>query len=208
MLERVDHLVYAAPDLDAAIDALESTVGVRAKPGGRHPGEGTRNALIALGPASYLEILAPDPEQPLPDRPLWLGLEGLVRPRLTAWAVQARHLEGVVDRAAAAGVRLGGVAEGSRQNAGGKLLSWQFTDPHLMTAEGLVPFFIDWGTSPHPAASAPGGVSLFALRGEHPNPAGVRALLRGLGLRLPVTKGPRAALVAGLETPKGFVELR
>jgi hypothetical protein len=27
-------------------------------------------------------------------------------------------------------------------------------------------------------------------------------------VKLPVTKGPRAALIAGLETPKGFVELR
>ena len=85
---------------------------------------------------------------------------------------------------------------------------WKFTDPHVVVAGGLVPFFIDWGASPHPAASAPGGASLSALRGEHPNPAGAAALLRSLGLELPVTKGPRPALIAVLDTPRGLIELR
>ena len=204
----LDHLVYAVPDLDRGVEELERMLGVRAVAGGRHPGEGTRNALIALGQDSYLEILAPDPGQPLPDRPLWLGLEGLKRPCLTAWAVKVRELEETAGRARASGVRLGPAIEGSRGPADGVLLTWTFTDPHAVVADGLVPFLIDWGASPHPAASAPGGVSLLALRAEHPNPAGVRRLLRALGLNLPITKGPRAALIATLETPRGLVELR
>jgi hypothetical protein len=206
--EPVDHLVYGAPDLEAAVDAVETLTGVRAAPGGRHPDEGTRNALVALGPDSYLEILAPDPGQPLPDRPLWLGLEGLAKPRLTAWAVKAPDLEGLEARARASGVRLGPVTPGSRRRADGHLLRWTFTDPRTVVAEGLVPFLIDWGASPHPAASAPGGISLVALRAEHPNPAGVGSLLRALDLNLPVTRGPRATLIATLETPRGLVELR
>ncbi len=75
-------------------------------------------------------------------------------------------------------------------------------------ADGLVPFFIDWGASPHPARSAPEGVSLLALRGEHPYPSGVCSILRALGIDLPVTKGERAALIAVLEGPKGTVELK
>jgi hypothetical protein len=208
MLQRVDHLVYAVPDLDQGIEALKARLGVRAAPGGKHLEEGTRNALIALGPDSYIEVLAPDPSQPAPARPLWLGLEGLSQPRLTGWAVKASELEDVRDRVRASGVRLGPVVAGNRKRPDGTLLSWEFTDPHILVAEGLVPFLIDWGASKHPAASAPGGVSLLALRGEHPHPAGVRALLKGLDVRLPVTKGPRATLIAGLETPKGFVELR
>jgi hypothetical protein len=207
-LERLDHLVYAVPDLEKGIDQLEAGLGIRATAGGRHVEEGTRNALIALGPDSYVEILGPDPSQAVPDRPLWLGLEGLAEPRLTAWAIKASRLEATRDRVRAAGVRLGPVVEGSRKRPDGTLLSWEFTDPHVVVAEGLVPFLIDWGGSPHPAASASGGLSLVALRAEHPHPAGVRSLVRALGLNLPVTKGPRAALIAGLQSPKGFIELR
>ena len=208
MIDVIDHLVYAVPDMGSAVADLEARLGVRAAHGGRHPGEGTRNALIALSPESYLEILAPDPDQPPPNRPLWLGLEGLVQPRLTAWAIKSPHLDGLASRAAEAGMRLGPVISGTRRRSDDVVLFWRFTDPHVVVAGGLVPFFIDWGTSPHPAVSAPGGVSLSALRGEHPNPAGVAALLRSLGVELPVTKGPRSSLIAVLETPSGLVELR
>ncbi len=208
MLDRLDHLVYAVPSLDAAVEDLENRLGVRAVPGGSHPGEGTRNALIALGSGSYLEVLAPDPGQPRPARPLWMGLEGLDRPRLTAWAIKARDVDGVLRRARISGLDLGPVTAGSRRRPDGSLLTWRFTDPHVVLGQGLVPFFVAWGKSAHPADAAPGGVSLFAFRAEHPNPADVLGPLAALGLKLPVTNGPRAALIAGLETPKGFVELR
>src|SRR4051794_21812651 len=40
LLDRIDHLVYATPDLTVGIDTAERQFGVRASPGGRHPGEG------------------------------------------------------------------------------------------------------------------------------------------------------------------------
>src|SRR5215471_10466649 len=119
MLRFLDHLVYAVPDLDRGIDDLEAQLGVRAVAGGRHLGEGTRNALIGLGPDSYLEILGPDPSQEAPDRPLWLGLEGLSAPRLTGWAIKASRLEEVRDRVRASGVRLGPVVAGNRKRPDG-----------------------------------------------------------------------------------------
>ena len=208
LLARVDHLVYATPDLNRGVEALEKLLGVRATPGGQHPGRGTRNALITLGPATYLEIIAPDPEQPHPKTPRPFGIDGLKEPRLVAWAAKGDDLDRLKDEASRNGARLGEVISGSRRRTDGVLLSWRYTDPQTVLADGLVPFFIDWGQSPHPARTAAQGASLIALRAEHPDAQRVQRLLRELGLDLPVQKGATPALVAIIDAPRGRVELR
>ena len=208
LLRQIDHLVYATPDLSAGVERIEALLGVRATPGGQHPGEGTRNALIALGPTSYLEILAPDPEQPKPDRSRRFGIDTLSGPRLVTWAAKGRNLTQTVNDARRRGVPLGDVISGSRRTPMGVLLSWRTTNQRAVIADGMVPFFIDWGTTPHPASSAASGATLIALRAEHPDPTNVRRVLNQLGFELPVTKGPRAALVASIVGPRGRVELR
>ncbi|MEP6995116.1 MAG: VOC family protein [Acidobacteriota bacterium] len=207
-LTAVDHLVYAAPDLEAAVVELQGLLGVRAAAGGRHPGEGTRNALISLGGDAYLEILGPDPDQPSPGKQRWFGIDILKAARLVGWAAKTEDLEGVARQALETGIPLGPVTAGRRQRSDRVALSWQFSDPHVVLGDGLVPFFIDWKDSPHPARAAPRGVSLVELRAEHPEPGPVQAMLAGLGLDLPVKTGPKPALIASLRTPRGLVELR
>ena len=208
VLRRIDHLVYAVPDLDAGVADLERRLGVRAAPGGQHPGRGTRNALIALGPDSYLEILAPDPAQPVPSGGRWFGVDPAARARLAGWAAKGADLTRVVGSAIARGVPLGAVSAGSRARPDGVVLRWTLTDPGVSTAVSLVPFFIDWADSPHPAATAPRGPVLVALRAEHPRPERAREPLAALGIDLPVALGPGPALVASLRTVSGLVELR
>jgi glyoxalase-like protein len=208
VLLRVDHLVYATPDLQAGIERVERLVGLRASPGGQHPGRGTRNALLALGPASYLEIIGPDREQPSPPQARPFGIDDLKEPRLVTWAAKGTGLEQLANEARRHGVRLGAVIPGSRQRTDGVMLTWRYTDPRTLVADGIVPFFIDWGTTPHPAATAAGGASLVALRAEHPDVESVQRAISALGLSLRVQKGPRAALVAIISSPRGQVELR
>ena len=203
-----DHLVYATPDLQLGIDRVERLVGVRAAPGGQHPGRGTRNALVALGPATYLEIIGPDPEQPTPKEPRPFGIDGLREPRLVAWASKAGDLEQMAGNAERHGVKLGPVIAGSRRRADGVLLSWRYTDPRTVVADGIVPFFIDWGKTPHPAATAATGASLTALHAEHPEATRVQKMLDDLGVDLAVQQGRTPALVATINGPRGKVTLR
>jgi len=208
LLTRVDHLVYATPDLDLGIDTIEKRLGVRATPGGQHPGLGTRNALVALGPSSYLEILGPDPGQPKPTGPRRFGIDGLEAPRIVAWVAKGTELEKLSAAAARQGVRLGAVIPGSRRRPDGVVLAWRYTDPATVLADGLVPYFIDWGTSPHPSATAAHGATLVQIRAEHPDAPGVQKMLDALGLDLRVQQGPAPAIIATIDSPRGRVDLR
>lgn len=207
-LPPVDHLVWGGRDLEAEIDHIERVTGVRAALGGRHPGEGTRNALIRIGDAAYLELIAPDLTQPSPPHPRWFGLDALTSPRLVTWAAKSRDLDAEWTAAHAAGVPLGEVRSGRRELADGRALSWRLTYPDLRVGDGLVPFLIDWGDSPHPARTAPAGLELVGLHAEHPAPALMTQLLARLGYALRVMPGPTPALIATLNTPRGRIELR
>jgi hypothetical protein len=208
LLVRLDHLVYATPDLNLGIETIEKALGVRATPGGQHPGLGTRNALVALGPSSYLEIIGPDPEQPKPAGRRRFGIDELKAPRIVRWVAKSNQLETVAATATQRGVKLGPVVPGSRRRPDGVVLSWRYTDPNVVEADGLVPFFIDWGTSPHPSATAARGATLISVRAEHPDAERTQKMLDALGLDLRVQKGAAPAIVATIDSPKGRVELR
>lgn len=208
VVSSVDHLVYATPDLQLGIDRIERVLGLRATPGGQHPGRGTRNALVSLGPSAYLEIIGPDPEQPRPPQPRPFGIDDLGEPRLVTWAAKGSDLESLASRAERSGIRLGEVIGGSRRRADGVLLSWRYTDPRTVVAGGIIPFFIDWGQTPHPASMATPGASLVGLRAEHPDPESVQRALGQLGLDIRVQRGPRPALIAAINSPRGGVDLR
>jgi hypothetical protein len=208
VVDHVDHLVYATPDLSVACADLERLLGVRASPGGQHLGRGTRNALIAVGPSCYLEIIGPDPAQPAPHAPRWFGIDALTTPRLVTWAARGTDLPDLIGRAAIQGVQLGNVSDGMRERADGVVLKWRVTDPAAYFAEAVIPFFIDWGASPHPASSAIVGPALIDLRGEHTNPRHMRELLSAVDVDMPVVAGMQPSLVATFETRSGFVKLR
>jgi hypothetical protein len=208
LLARLDHLVYATPDLGVGTAAIEKLLGVRATPGGQHPGLGTRNALIALGPSSYLEIIGPDPEQPKPAGPLRFGIDDLKAPRIVTWVAKGTDLERVAQTAAERGVKLGRVIPGSRRRPDGVVLAWRYTDPNTVVADRIVPFLIDWGTSPHPSASAARGATLVDVRAEHPDAERVQKMLDVLGLPLRVQNGAAPAIIATIDSPRGRVELR
>ncbi len=204
----MDHLVFAAPDLDEGVRYIEGLFGAEMAAGGRHDGVGTRNRLMGLGPSTYLEVVSVDPDQPHPERPRWFGLDDLTGPRLVTWCAKAPDLDALVARGRAAGIDLGEPAVGGREKPDGSRLSWTVTDPWAERAGGVIPFFIDWGGTRHPCRTLPAICTFLGARLEHPDPIPVEAWLRALGLGLPVVAGDAPAIVATIRTVRGVIELR
>jgi Glyoxalase-like domain len=202
----IDHIIYAAPDLEAAAADIEERFGVRAAGGGRHMGQGTHNVLLALGPRTCLELIAPDPEQPEPSAPRPYGVDGVIRGHLVGWALAYDDIDGALARARAKGFDPGDVIEGHRVTTTGTRLQWRLTR-NALTA-GLIPFLISWGETPHPASSAPPGLLLESLHIEHPDPSSLMGPLNALGAQVEVRPASQAALVARIKGPRGRAELR
>ena len=180
----LDHLVYATPDVEESVRHIAGLTGVWPAEGGRHTGGGTRNFLLGLGGLRYLEIVGPDREQPEPTRPLFLGIGDLTAPRLLTWAARADDIDAQVARARLRGYDPGPVEPMSRKAPAGETVSWRLTRRH----DTVVPFLIDWGTTPHPACNLP-VATLTSFTGSHPDPAKARAALAALGVELPVSQG-------------------
>jgi hypothetical protein len=204
----IDHIICGVADLVAGIGAMEDLLGVRAAMGGKHLGLGTHNALLSLGGGAYLEIIAPDPEQPNPSRPLPWGLAALREPRLLTWAVKAPDIEAQAERAKAAGVDVGPVLRMSRERPDGTRLEWALTFREQPLGDGLVPFLIAWEPGPHPSETSPGGCRLGSLRGEHPEADRIAGMLAAVGVEMEVSRGERPMLIATVEGGRGVVELR
>jgi hypothetical protein len=202
----IDHLVYAVPSLPAAVTEVAERLGVRAQAGGKHIGLGTHNALLALGPQTYLEIIAPDPEQPKPPAPRPFGIDSVSHGRLVTWALACEDIDAVVAGARSHGYDPGDVVDGQRTEPTGTVLRWRMTIGE--TADGLAPFLISWGDTEHPARSAPHGLTLETFHIEHPDPASLVPLLTALGADFEIKPAAAAALVAGLSGPNGNTVLR
>jgi hypothetical protein len=203
---RIDHIIYAAPDLETAVDDIHARLGVRAAGGGQHTGQGTHNKLLALGTQVYLEIIAPDPRQPEPPAPRPYGVDGVTHPGVVGWALACDDIDAAVRRARAKGFDPGDVMEGHRLDDSGDMLRWRATG-NAQTA-GMVPFLISWGRTPHPAAASPAGLTLESLHLEHPHPDTFLSQLQALGASVDVRRAPASALVVRLKGPKGSHELR
>ena len=172
--------------------------------GGRHPDLGTHNALAAVGRKRFLEVIAPDPT--LKAGALAGSLARLKAPKLIMWAARTASAADSAARAEAAGYQTA-VVEGHRERPDGTTIRWTNV---FVTGHGggtLVPFFIEWHDGQHPADDAPKGLRLRSLRAECPQAEALRAVLDALDVRLSVSKGPAARLVAGIDTPRGRVAL-
>jgi catechol 2,3-dioxygenase-like lactoylglutathione lyase family enzyme len=198
----LDHILLGCSDLDRGIAFVEKHTGIPAAFGGVHPGRGTRNALLSLGepsraelnPRRYLEIIAPDPEQPgAPDH---YGLLKLTEPRLVGWAAHPGDLNQFATRLRNQDIAFDGPNPGSRKRGDGLLLEWK-TLNLKDDLGGLLPFFIEWsaGTS-HPSVDAPRGCHLVRFELLTPDPEKLRSAAAAMGLAVEIAKSAKLQLRA------------
>jgi hypothetical protein len=205
----LDHLVYAVPDLTRAMDDFERRLGVRPAPGGRHEGLGTHNAILPLAGRSYVELIAPDPEGGTPSRARPFGLDSLDAPRLVTWAARSEQIEETVANSRTRGFDPGVVLDLSRASPSGELLRWKLSLRSEPGGDGLIPFVIDWGRTPHPGESHTGltDCGLDHFSGVHPEPALVTAALEALGAALTIQPGDGPTLKGTISGPAGEMDL-
>lgn len=205
----LDHILLGADDLDHGIDWMQERSGVRAIFGGVHPGRGTRNALLLLGPRRYLEIIAPDPQQAdaTSGNDIAHGLHGLREPRLIRWAVHTNDLASLAQKAGAAGIAIDEPRDGSRVRPDGKTLRWSsFTLKNDF--DGVLPFFIEWNHgSIHPSQDAPAGCTLEHFFLESPGMNDVRSVAGKLGFDFELESAKTPALRARIIGKKGAFEI-
>ena len=186
-----DHLVIAAASLRQGVDWVEGKLGVAVPPGGFHPRMGTHNCLTALGPDSFLEVIAVDPAVEPPPRPRWFALDDPaervrleVRPRLLTWVAATDDIEASLARASAAGAEMGHAVEMTRGE-----LTWLISirDDGGLPENGTLPALIQWSHHAHPGGAHPAGrmtdlgLRLDTLELRHPDPAKLETVLQAVG---------------------------
>ena len=162
---------------------------------------------MSLGETTYLEIIGPDPERSTSQTPRLFRIDQVDRPRLLTWAAKGSNLTDIVASARSRGIDLGDVSHGNRLLPDGTVLEWQMTDPYTDRMGGIIPFFIDWGDTVHPAAALPVQCNLVAVNLEHPQAQEAELAMKSVSITTRIVTADTAAIRATIGTPNGIVEL-
>jgi hypothetical protein len=187
---RIDHVIYATRDLEAAAARIEGELGLPVVAGGRHKGLGTHNRIVPLG-GGYLELLAvADPDEAAASgfgQALMARLEA-VGEGLLGWAVAVGAVEPVAKRL---GLEITTI---ERQGLSAHLagLAESMADPSL-------PFFIcrDPGVADPAAGGSAGGITWLEVAGDRER---LNRWLGGSALPVRVVSGAGAVRAVGIGT--------
>jgi Glyoxalase-like domain len=185
---RIDHVIYATRDLDAAAARLEADHGLVASAGGRHAGIGTENRIVPLG-GGYLELISVVDYSEAERSPLGHVLAERIDARgegLMGWVVA---VEDVVAEAGRTGTELSVIErDGLRARIAG--VATAMTEPTL-------PFFLqrDPGIADPGEGGDAGGITWVEVTGDGGR---LRAWLGGAELPVRVGDGDPALLAVGI----------
>jgi Glyoxalase-like domain len=213
MSSEIDHIILACADLEQGSRQFEQLTGVRPRFGGVHANGMTQNALVALGPHCYLEILAPVGPPTADDDAFVRALHEADKPTVLTYCLRSgsslQHLSGI---AAGLGWRNATVASNGRTTPAGVVLRWQWLAPASESFGWAFPFFIDWLDSTHPARSLNAEtidrtIELQRFAVGHPDAIGLAQTLGRFGASIPTYSAEASGFELRLSTPLGIVSM-
>ena len=198
----IDHIVLGARSWRKAPPG--AAPGRQPAPGGSIPAAAPTTCCSGWASA-YLEVIAPDPDQPTPQHPRLFDLDDPAvklmleaGPCLVGWVARTPVLDAVIARL---GPRGGEVMSMSRDK-----LAWRMAfPPQRQDMNNLIPALIQWQTDSAALHLPDSHVRLLALEAEHPEADAVRDALaeRGLETVLNVRQSPHARLLARFKRADG-----
>jgi hypothetical protein len=185
---RIDHVIYAAGELDVAAARIEEEFGLRSVAGGRHEGLGTQNRIVPLG-GGYLELMAIVEPRAAEGSELAAALHARIERengRLFAWAVAVDEVEPVA-------ARLGTSISTIRREG----LTASLTGLEEALRTPFLPFFIsrDHGVADPGAAGDAGGITWVEIAGDS---AGLERWLGNSELSVRVVDGRDGVRAMGI----------
>src|SRR5215211_512328 len=144
MIDRFDHLVIAVRDLQAAADQYR-VLGFEVRPGGRHLGRGTENALIRFG-LDYIELIAvfDEAEAEAAGRGTLVEFVRQHEGGLVSYALATTEIEGDAARFVNEGLEARGPYSVERERPDGSRVTWRLLVPGGDQYRRPWPFFIQW----------------------------------------------------------------
>jgi glyoxalase-like protein len=205
---QIDHVVYGVQDLEAAATRMKQEFGLGSVPGGHHPGWGTGNRIVPLGP-SYIELLAAVDRDVAGGSDLGRALIEAVEEgdRFFGWCVSTNDVDAVASRLGLS------VGEGTRERPDGVVLRWRSAGLERALAEPSLPFFITWDISEdlHPGRAEadhvgePQGIAWVEIGGDAIR---LNEWLEGSELPVRVVGGPPGVLAVAIAAESGEIVIR
>ena len=198
---RLDHVVYAVPDLDEAAVRFREAFGLDSTEGGRHERWGTANRIVPLGDR-YVELVAAVDETAAARTGFGRGV--LER---AAGGGGWFTIAAVADDLDAVAARLGlEIGSGSRTRPDGEILRWRSAGLDDPRREPWMPFFLAWDVPDemHPGRARAGhgvrahGIAWVEAGGDAER---LREWLGGEELPIRVIEGEPGLLRVGVATP-------
>lgn len=201
-----DHVVFVVRDLAAAARSIYEMHGLASVAGGTHPGHGTGNIVVPLGP-SYVELLAVvDPDEAA-GSPLgrWVAERVDRGEGPAALCLRTEDIAVPANRLGLEPVAM------TRRKPDGSELAWRLAGLDRMLEDGY-PFFIEWqsddevlpGRARIEHEVLPRGIAWVEIGGSE---AETRAWLGPNHLDIRVIEGVKGVRRVGIETAGGEIVL-